>query len=68
MKNYNDNKFVFSGEFLYFSYLGIAISSANEFRDAKIIGLRVNEKDEFASLKNWKNLEKIYLRSWLKSV
>lgn len=61
MKNYNDNQFVVSSEFLYFSYLYIPISSANEFWDAKVIGLRVDEKEELALLKKWKNLEKIYL-------
>ncbi len=62
MFNYNNNeKLINPAQFHFFSFLNVNLSSATDFYDAKIIDIKVDEKEKLYLLKNFKNLEKVYL-------
>lgn len=44
-------------KFQYFLYLFVDLSSAQEFSDARVIELKVDENDDLSVLEDWKNLE-----------
>ena len=46
-------------KFQYFEWLYVPLSSAQEFSDARIIELTVDENDDITVLEDWENLEKL---------
>lgn len=62
MFNYNNKeRLINPAQFQFFSCLNVNASAAIDFIDAKIIDIRINENDRLDFLRDFKNLEKVYL-------
>ena len=62
MFNYNNKeRLINPAQFQFFSCLNVNASAAIDFIDAKIIDIRINENDRLDFLRDFKNLEKLYL-------
>lgn len=60
MYNYNfkiERESQLPEDFMYYQYLSVNLSYAQEFSDARIIELKVDESDDITVLENWGNLE-----------